>query len=96
MIDAQEPMVIRHTPGFAFRCAMHILWPSFLIAALADAILFSMVDPEDISLVHDYMADDPLSAYTFAFIGFWALSAASSAMTLFLAQDRMQDRSAPD
>lgn len=94
MTEAEEPIVTRQTPSYACRCVMQILWPSFLMAALADGILFSMIHPQDVSLVHDYLADDPLAAYTFAFMGFWALFAASSALTLFLAQDRMRELAA--
>lgn len=59
---------------------------------MANGILFSLVDPQDVSLVHEYLADDSMAAYTFGFIGFWVLFATSSALTLFLAQGRLRDR----
>lgn len=52
MQDAEEQVVIREAPGFGCRCVMQILWPSFLIAIVANGILFSLVDPQDVSLVH--------------------------------------------
>ena len=94
MQDAEEQVVIREAPGFGCRCVMQILWPSFLIAIVANGILFSLVDPQDVSLVHEYLADDSMAAYTFGFIGFWVLFATSSALTLFLAQGRLRDMAA--
>ena len=81
MQDAEEQVVIREAPGLGCRCVMQILWPSFLIAIVANGILFSLVDPRDVSLVHEYLADDSMAAYTFGFIGFWILFAASSALS---------------
>ena len=52
MQDAEEQVVIREAPGLGCRCVMQILWPSFLIAIVANGILFSLVDPRDVSLVH--------------------------------------------
>ena len=91
MQDAEEQVVIREAPGLGCRCVMQILWPSFLIAIVANGILFSLVDPRDVSLVHEYLADDSIAAYTFGFIGFWILFAASSALTLFLAHGRLRE-----
>ncbi|HAB47435.1 MAG: hypothetical protein EBT36_01180 [Betaproteobacteria bacterium] len=91
MQDAEEQVVIREAPGLGCRCVMQILWPSFLIAIVANGILFSLVDPRDVSLVHEYLADDSMAAYTFGFIGFWILFAASSALTLFLAHGRLRE-----
>ena len=91
MQDAEEQVVIREAPGLCCRCVMQILWPSFLIAIVANGILFSLVDPRDVSLVHEYLADDSMAAYTFGFIGFWILFAASSALTLFLAHGRLRE-----
>ncbi len=62
-----------------------ILWPSFLIAGLASGVFFAFVDPlhlRDISL-----ADIVLSrglGYTLGFFLFWAITAASSAVTWYL------------
>jgi hypothetical protein len=94
MQDAEEQTVIREAPSLSCRCVMQILWPSFLIAIVADGILFSLIHPEDISLVHDYLADDPMAAYTFGFVGLWLLFAASSALTLFLAHGRLREMAA--
>jgi hypothetical protein len=57
--------------------AIHILWPSFLAAGLAEVVFFTIFDPEDFELGR-------LAAYSIGFFGFWAIAAASSALTCFL------------
>ena len=62
-----------------------VLWPSFLVAALAEFAIFAVVDPAAVHLP----AGEPLSrpaAYTIGFFAFWALGAASSALTLYFAR----------
>ena len=66
--------------------AIAVLWPSFLVAALAEFVFFALVDPATI-----HAAGEPLSrpaAYTVGFFAFWALGALSSTITLGLAQGR--------
>lgn len=60
-----------------------IFWPSFLVAIAAVGIVFSMVDPHDI----EHIALPRLGVYTVGFFCFWALAAASSAITVFLQHD---------
>lgn len=62
-----------------------VLWPSFLVAAVAEFALFAVVDPAAIHLA----GDEPLSrpaTYTIGFFAFWALGALSSAFTLYFAR----------
>ena len=59
------------------RQAMNILWPSFLAAGAAEVLFFTLFDPADFELGR-------LAAYSIGFFGFWALGAASSALTCFL------------
>jgi hypothetical protein len=64
--------------------AIAVLWPSFLVAALAEFFIFAVVDPAAVHLP----AGEPLSrpaAYTIGFFAFWALGALSSALTLYFA-----------
>ena len=53
---------------------MWILWPGFMIAIPAVGVVFTFVDPEDIGASR-------MGAYTAGFFFFWALRAASSALT---------------
>jgi hypothetical protein len=56
---------------------MLILWPSFLAAGMAEVVFFTVFDPSDFDAGR-------LAAYSIGFFLFWALAAASSALTCFL------------
>jgi hypothetical protein len=63
-----------------------VLWPSFLVAAVAEFAIFAVVDPAAVHLP----AGEPLSrpaAYTIGFFAFWVLGALSSALTLYFARE---------
>jgi len=61
---------------------MAILWPSFLMAGVLEALVFSVVDPQalrwfgsqDVSL-------SPAGLYTLAFFVFWAVISTAGALT---------------
>jgi hypothetical protein len=64
--------------------AIAVLWPSFLVAAAAEFVVFALVDP---GALHLPWGGEPLSrpaAYTVGFFVFWALGALSSLTTLYL------------
>lgn len=65
---------------------MGIAWPAFLLAAVLEMLVFAMVDPSDL---HRFGGQQPLdwsrqSVYTVAFFVFWAVTAASSALSVLL------------
>ena len=62
-----------------------ILWPSFLVAAAATGIFFAHIDP--LTLRAQTLPDVDLSrqaGYTIGFLMFWAVCAASSALSVYL------------
>jgi hypothetical protein len=61
-----------------------VLWPAFLGAALADAVLFTLIDPVHVSWLDDRLHVSPVIAYTVGFFAFWLLIAGSSWVTLWL------------
>ncbi len=65
------------------RLLMVVLWPSFLVAIVAEGAFFSVFDPafltEDGSL-------SPLAVYTIGFFFFWASCALASLLTCWLKQ----------
>ena len=61
-----------------------VLWPAFLGAALADAVLFTLIDPETIMLFGVHSGVSRPSAYTVGFLGFWLIIIAASVTTLWL------------
>jgi hypothetical protein len=70
---------------------MGIAWPAFLLAAVLEIVVFAMVDPSDL---HRF-GGDPLgwsrqAVYTVSFFVFWAVTAASSALTVLLVSRRSE------
>ncbi len=61
-----------------------ILWPSFMVAALAEALFFTVVDPQELYLFGEVVHFSSIATYSIGFFAFWALCAASSALTCYL------------
>ena len=61
-----------------------ILWPSFLVAAAADGLFFSAVDPVEMHLFGGEVELSRQAIYTLGFFGFWATGILASAMAVFL------------
>lgn len=60
-----------------------ILWPSFLVAGVADIILTTLFDPLEIMYQGESLIEQRIAAYTIGFFVFWLLGIASSAMTCY-------------
>ncbi len=60
-----------------------ILWPSFIIAAIAEGIFFTLFDPMELRLFGAQIEASRTAAYSMGFFAFWAFAAASSALTCF-------------
>jgi hypothetical protein len=71
---------------------MWILWPSFLMAALASAVFFALVDPMDVT-IFGYFRPERETLYAAGFFFFWSMAALSSFLTMFLAT---KDKKAAD
>jgi hypothetical protein len=61
-----------------------ILWPSFLVAIVAEGVFFSLFDPVEVTILDFHIPPDRTAAYTIGFFAFWFLGAASSACTCWL------------
>lgn len=61
-----------------------VLWPSFLVAGVAEVIFFTVIDPRELYLFGQPVHFSRLATYSIGFLGFWAVCAASSLMTWFL------------
>ena len=66
------------------RFMMQVLWPAFLMAIVAEGVIFSMIDPQELVVVGLHLADSREAAYTVGFFLFWALFACSSGITYLL------------
>jgi hypothetical protein len=64
--------------------AIWILWPSFVVAAVANAFFYSVFDPLELHTYWNAVPTSRTAAYTLGFFAFWALAACSSAFTCFL------------
>jgi hypothetical protein len=64
------------------RRALHlaqILWPAFVIAGVIEMVVFSMIDPSAVRM--GAWEPDARTVYSLSFLVFWALVAASSALS---------------
>ncbi len=66
------------------RRLMWILWPSFIVAGVAEVVFFTVIDPQELYLLGEPVTMSRLGTYSVGFLLFWALAAASSAFTCFL------------
>ncbi len=60
-----------------------ILWPSFIVAGIAEIIFFTLIDPQELYLLGEPVTYSRLATYTIGFFCFWALTAGSSMLTCF-------------
>ncbi len=62
---------------------MWILWPSFLMAGVASAVVFALVDPLDVA-IFGYIRPERELLYAAGFFFFWAIAGLSSFLTLYM------------
>jgi hypothetical protein len=63
---------------------MYVMWPSFLVAAAACGVFFTVFDPRDLHVFGQPVEAAREVIYTIGFFLFWAMAIASSALTSFL------------
>ena len=61
-----------------------ILWPGFLMAALGELVLFSMIDPSDAHLLGSPLELSRTAIYSLGFFLLWGLTSGASALTCLL------------
>jgi hypothetical protein len=66
------------------RLMMVVLWPSFLVAIVAEGFFFSLFDPGELSPVGWSDEPTPLAVYTVGFFCFWLFCALASILTYYL------------
>lgn len=66
------------------RTLMWVLWPSFLVGGIAEAVFFALIDPQELYLLGAPVHWSPTAVYSVGFFLFWAVAAASSALTSYL------------
>lgn len=63
---------------------MWILWPSFIVGGVAEAVFFTLIDPQELYLLGEPVHWSATAVYSVGFFMFWMIAAASSAFTCFL------------
>lgn len=61
-----------------------ILWPSFIVGGIANAMFFTLFDPLELHVYLDVLPAGRTAAYTVGLFAFWAIAACSSAFTCFI------------
>lgn len=61
-----------------------ILWPSFLVAGIAEGLLFTAIHPDDILLFGEPIALSNEGVYTLGFLIIWLFCAISSGLSFFV------------
>lgn len=62
---------------------IQILWPSFLVAGIADIIFTTLFDPLEIMYRGEALIEHRIAAYTIGFFVFWLLCITSSLLTCY-------------
>lgn len=73
-------------PGGGVRLFALVSWPSFLVAALAEMVFFSVVSPRELYLLGEPVYFSPVATYSIGFFGFWCATGASSLLTAWLSE----------
>ncbi len=73
-----------------------VLWPSFLMAGVAEIVFFTLVDPQQLYLLGQPVHYSLIATYSIGFIALWLLCASSSAATLFFMRSSAEINSLPD
>ena len=66
------------------RRLVRLLWPAFVVAAVAEAIFFTVFDPFELHFFGAPLELSRTAIYTMGFFGFWGLGAAAAMLSAFL------------
>ena len=66
-----------------FQRCITVLWPSFLIAGVADVLFFTLYDPSQFLYLEEPVFASRLAAYGIGFFLFWLMGIGSSALTCY-------------
>lgn len=66
------------------RRVMHILWPSFLVAMVAEGCFFSLFDPADLLRLGGQPGLLPIAGYSIGFFFFWSFCSLAGMLTYYL------------
>ena len=61
-----------------------VLWPSFVVAGVAEGLFFTVINPQELFLFGEPVHFSTIATYSIGFLAFWAICAGSSLFTCFL------------
>lgn len=67
-----------------------VFWPSFIVAGIANALVFTAIDPLEMPSPSWFVNLDRYEAYTVGFLFFWAIIACACFLTCYF--QRPEDR----
>lgn len=71
-----------------------VLWPSFVMAGVLEALVFAVVDPEGLTWFGGQAVDlSRMAVYTISFFIFWAVIAAAGGVSAMLSRRQQPDDS---
>lgn len=82
MLQPVGTEIVMQEPTRRSRLVMVALWPSFLMAGVLEALVFSVVDPQALGAPAQLSAT---AVYTLGFLCFWAATGLASGLSLLLA-----------
>ncbi len=74
---------------------MWIVWPAFLVACILEALVFAMVDPQDLQWFGQSIALSRQGVYTVAFFVFWVVAMLASGLTTLLSMSPFEVNRCP-
>ena len=74
-----------------------VLWPGFMLACVAELLVFALVDPLEFSWGGEPLGLSRQSAYAFSFFAFWGMAVCASLLTLaYLARPQRVQQDGPE
>ena len=70
---------------------LRLLWPSFLIAGIAEMIFFSIFNPDELLPFGHSVEAGRLAVYSIGFLGFWLISAAAGLLAVWMSKGAPPD-----
>ncbi len=74
---------------------VRMLWPAFVVAAVAEGIFFTVFDPFELHFFGAPLELSRMAIYTMGFFGFWALGTAASMLSAFLERSAVEVNRCP-
>ncbi|MDD3325744.1 MAG: hypothetical protein PHW25_01500 [Zoogloea sp.] len=62
---------------------IQVLWPSFIVAGIAEIVFFTVVSPQELYFMGDPVRLSAIATYSIGFLCLWLICAGSSLATLF-------------